>query len=278
MKSISGHKGNYLRICGVMVFLCLMPFVAVPAVAEAENTQFNDIKYPAHKWGDKIMSVFDSGPMILSRDDSFGVALPPANDSQVTKDELAFLKGLETSARDDDTISRINFENVARNAQEFFVQEGLISAVDYKTLEFLALVNNDHRYFILERKKHFSRARPSQLDEGLVRVVENPAYAGYPSGFASQSYMIYLVLSDFDPENAVRYKQFAIDVAHRREIAGVSYPSDSAAGRQLARDVLARLREMPTLEAKYQDTKLSYIKPDFSAKVTVEIKDQKKAE
>ncbi|PCJ02680.1 MAG: hypothetical protein COB14_01595 [Alphaproteobacteria bacterium] len=278
MRSISGHKENYLRIYGVMVLLCLMLFVTVPAVAEAENTQFNDVRYPAHKWGDKIMSVFDSGPMILSRDDSFDVAMPPANDSQVTKDELAFLKGLETNARDDDTISRINFENVARNAQEFFVQEGLISAVDYKTLEFLELVNNDHRYFILERKKHFSRARPSQLDEGLVRVVENPAYAGYPSGPASQSYMIYLVLSDFDPENAELYKQLAIDVAHRREIAGVNYPSDSAAGRQLAVDVLVRLREMPILEAKYQDTKLSYIKPDFSAKVAIRTKDQKMAE
>ncbi|MGH1377472.1 MAG: phosphatase PAP2 family protein [Alphaproteobacteria bacterium] len=271
---------NISKITIAVVFVCL--FVVISHTASADSKiKFSDIKFGNHQWGKEFTNFIDLGPSILGRDEFFDVAPPPVNDSQITKDELSFLQEIAETKRDEDAVLRIHYENVAKNPQEFFAKEGLLNIESYKTVDLLSMIDEDHRYFILERKKHFARARPSQLDESLSTVIPNPAHASYPSGHASQSYMIALVLSEFDPENANKYKQFAIDVAHRREIAGVHYPSDSEAGRTLAIDVLARLRSVPVFEKKFQEAKASHLKPDFVRMTDEEtdslttIKDQK---
>ena len=247
----------------IYAYACL--FVSSPVFADTNDTniEINDIKFEDRKWGQKFINFIDVGPYILGRDETFNVVPPPANDSQITKDELSFLQTISKTERNDDAVLSIHYENTARNPQEFFAKEGLLNIESYHTVELLSMIDVDHRYFILERKKHFARARPSQLDENLVTVIPNPAHAAYPSGHASQTYMIALVLSEFDPENADKYKQFAVDVAHRREIAGVHYPSDSDAGRQLAIDVLERLRNVPTFEGKFQEAKSTHLKPSL---------------
>lgn len=284
MKFIAMYKGIDFRVCGVVllasVFALSLIFVSSSVVADVsvegaeQVVPINDIRFPERKWGDKIKRVLDAGPMILSKDEVFDVASPPVNDSQITKDELTFLRELERDKRSDDTLVRIHFENDAGSAAEFFLKEGLLNPQDYRTVDFLRLTDEDHRYFILERKSNFARPRPTQLEKNLTTVFPNPGHPAYPSGHASQSYMVALILSGFDPENAERYKAFAIDVAHRREIAGVHYPSDSVAGRQLAIDVLARLRAVSVYEKKYQEAKASYIKPDFSVKSETENPEQ----
>lgn len=269
------NKGGAYRFCSflllslVTVSICFSAssFVFADSKVNAENsddeTRINEIKFEDHKWGEKFLNFIKTGPMILSRSDVFDVAPPPENSSQITKDELISLREWVLSKRNDDSIMRIHFENEAQNPQTFFAKEGLLNIGSYNTVALLSMIDVDHRYFILERKKHFSRPRPSQLDADLETVIPNPAHAAYPSGHASQTYMIALVLSEFDPENEAKYKQLAIDVAHRREIAGVHYPSDSVAGRTLAVDVLARLRAIPVFEKKFQEAKATHLKPSF---------------
>ncbi len=270
MKHIFMHISSYRYVCSLMLlaFVSASVYFSVfsPVLADENDTavHINDIKFEDRKWGEKFLTLLDTGPMVLSRDEVFEVVLPPVNDSQITKDELVFLKEIELNERDEDTLVRIYFENTAGSPQEFFVKEGLLNIESYNTVLLLNMIDVDHVYFILERKKHFLRARPSQLNEDLITAIPNPAHAAYPSGHSSQAYMVALVLSEFDPENAEKYKQFAIDIAHRREIAGVHYPSDSVAGRQLAVDMLARLRAVPVFEKKFQEAKASHLKPSFS--------------
>lgn len=270
MKHIFMHRSDYRYVCSFIllafVFASVYFSVFSPVLADENDatSHINDIRFEDRKWEQKFLDLIDAGPMVLSRDEVFDVASPPANDSQITKDELIYLKGLEQNERDEDTVLRIHFENKAGSPQEFFIKEGLLNTESYKTVSLLAMIDVDHVYFVLERKKHFSRARPSQLNEDLIATIPNPAHAAYPSGHSSQAYMVALVLSEFDPENAEKYKQFAIDVAHRREIAGVHYPSDSVAGRKLAVDILARLRAVPIFEKKFQEAKASYLKSNFS--------------
>ncbi|PCI57056.1 MAG: hypothetical protein COB36_01950 [Alphaproteobacteria bacterium] len=269
MKHILIRRSRYRYVCSLMllafVSVCFSVSSPVFADTDAEDARvnINDIKFEDKQWGRAFLQFLQVGPMILSRDEVFDVAPPPANGSQITKDELIFLKNLEKNKRNEDTRLRIYSENAATSPREFFVKEGLLNAENYNTISLLILIHADQTYFIMERKKHFSRARPSQLDEDLGTVIPNPAHAAYPSGHASQAYIVALVLSEFDPENAEKYKKVAIDVAHRREIAGVHYPSDSVAGRKLAVDILARLRAVPVFEKKFQEAKASYLKPSL---------------
>ena len=245
---------KFINICAA-----LLVFMAMPAIA---NEDIDALRYPDSGWGDNLLSALATGPSILSDEELFEVALPPTNSSQVTKDEIAYLHEIAKTERTQDNIERIYYENSGVQAHEFFVKEGLIAADNYKTIELMKMIDVDHVYFILERKKHFSRPRPNHIDETLETVIDNPKHPAYPSGHGSQTYIVALVLSEFDPENAAKYKQFAVDVAHRREIAGVHYPSDSVAGRKMAVDVLERLRGVSIFEKKFQDAKASYIKPN----------------
>ncbi|MCK5374796.1 MAG: phosphatase PAP2 family protein [Alphaproteobacteria bacterium] len=242
---------KFLNICSV-----LLAFMAMPAIA---NEDIDSLRYPDAEWGDNLLSALEAGPSILGEEEIFVVELPPTNSSQVTKDEIAYLHEIAKAERTPDNVDRIYYENSGAQAYEFFVKEGLISADNYKTIELLKMIDVDHVYFLLERKKYFSRPRPNHIDETLETVIDNPKHPAYPSGHASQTYIVALVLSEFDPKNAAIYKQFAVDVAHRREIAGVHYPSDSVAGRKMAVDVLERLRSVSVFEKKFQDAKSTFV-------------------
>ncbi len=242
-----------------------------PTTDTEKHNAIDDIRFLETNWMPKLLLIIDNGPVLLDREtpegtEVFYIKPPPLNSSQQTKDEIVYLHEIAKTERTPDAIKRILYENSGISAHSMFVNEGLIDEQNYKTLSLMEIIDNDNMFFILERKKYFERPRPSELDPTLKTVIDNPPHAAYPSGHATQTYINALVLADFDPENADVYKQFAIDVAHRREIAGVHYPSDSEAGRGLAADVLARLRTIPIFEKKYQAAKLSYIKPDLSGK------------
>lgn len=232
--------------------------------ASAGNRDLNDIRFQDKNWLPKLLLIIEEGPMLLTKDDKFEVEKPPRNSSRKTAKEIAYLHELAKTKRTPETLERIEYENTGVRAHDMFVKEGLIDEENYKTLLLLEIIDNDNMYFILERKKHFARPRPSELDPTLQTAISNPPHAAYPSGHATQTYINALVLAEFDPKNADVYKQFAIDVAHRREIAGVHYPSDSEAGRKLAEDVLAGLRTIPVFEKKFQAAKETFIKPDLS--------------
>lgn len=253
-------------VCGVTAFtvLCLAPVFAdnVHDTTVSETPSVKDIIFLDASWDSALLKVIEEGPRILPRETNFDVVAPPANDSDMTRAELDYILELAQQSRDEGTVARIRDEHAGKKAHEIFMAEGLLHRDNFKTDALMRMIDADHSYFILERKKHFSRPRPNQLESKLETVLPNPGHAAYPSGHASQLYMVALVLSDFDTEHTDLYKQFSYDVAHRREIAGFHYPSDSIAGRQLAVDVLKKLRENATFEKKYQDAKLSYVKPD----------------
>ena len=94
---------------------------------------------------------------------------------------------LAKTMRTPDTLERIEYENSGVRAHDMFVHEGLIDEENYKTLLLLEIIDNDHMYFILERKKHFERPRPSEIDPTLETAIPNPPHAAYPSGHAAQS-------------------------------------------------------------------------------------------
>ncbi len=244
-------------LCVTALFSCAPVFVSYA------DDGIDDIRFEQSMWDKDLLQIIEDGPYLLSADLEFDIAPPPHNSSEITKGELAELHHMAEAERSSYTLERIHYEHTGiKKAYEIFVSSGYISPLDMKTIGMISLIDRDLDYAIMKYKKHFLRPRPSQLDDVLPLVIENPPHAAYPSGHATQTYMIALVLSDFDPEHADYYKQLSLDVAHRREIAGVHYPSDGVAGRKLAGLVLDELKKNAVFLKKFEETKVSFIKPD----------------
>ena len=96
----------------------------------------------------------------------------------------------------------------------------------------------------LRYKSRFNVARPYDVQPLLRTHISTPTHASYPSNHSFQSFSIACVFSRAVPEHSGNPRLFerALRVAENREWAGLHYPADTDAGRELARLVL------PTLE------------------------------
>jgi len=88
-------------------------------------------------------------------------------------------------------------------------------------------------------KRAFNRVRPSQISPALLPPIDVPGHAAFPSGHATEGHMIALCLSQVMPAAASAGDQsplimMAQRIARNREVLGLHYPSDSAAGKLLA--------------------------------------------
>jgi hypothetical protein len=88
-------------------------------------------------------------------------------------------------------------------------------------------------------KNLYGRPRPSQLCPALLPPIEIPGHASFPSGHSTQAHLMALCMQDvFNKLPQPNTMNTMVDdlwtladcIARNREIAGLHYPSDSAAG------------------------------------------------
>jgi hypothetical protein len=108
-------------------------------------------------------------------------------------------------------------------------------------------------------KAHFNRPRPSQLCPSLMPPIDPPEHAAFPSGHATQAWLVALLLDDamdgtlgkpqLPPDTTVTkgaltnpLYDMAQRIARNREIMGLHYPSDSEAGKRLAYAAFATIK------------------------------------
>jgi acid phosphatase (class A) len=113
-----------------------------------------------------------------------------------------------------------------------------------KTADLMARVQADASYYIWTQKYRFDRARPWELEPRLERL-ETPNFPAYPSAHSGNSWVAAFVFEELMPEQRDVFHRGAAELAFSREILGVHFPSDSAAGRSLARQIVDRLRTVP---------------------------------
>ena len=65
----------------------------------------------------------------------------------------------------------------------------------------------------------------------------------YPSGHATQGYLVGEILTQFDPRNAITYRQKAEDIAHSRIVAKAHFPSDRLYGKQVGKVLFQGIRK-----------------------------------
>jgi hypothetical protein len=114
-------------------------------------------------------------------------------------------------------------------------------------------------------KMHFNRARPSQYSPALLPPIDVPGHASFPSGHATESLLIALCLEEVMPAAAKTpantptvhapdnppppfpgispLQQMASRIARNREVIGLHFPSDSKAGRLLAKESFEILKQ-----------------------------------
>ncbi len=100
-------------------------------------------------------------------------------------------------------------------------------------------------------KNVFQRARPSQLWPQLMPPIQVPGHAAYPSGHATQANTIAKVLQAVAatavPSVIDVTTRLAQRIARGREVLGLHYPSDSAAGLFLSEQIADTFLACPTV-------------------------------
>jgi membrane-associated phospholipid phosphatase len=134
------------------------------------------------------------------------------------------------------------------------------------THQLVTIANVVGQFVVMYYKMYFHRPRPSQYSPALLPPIEVPGHASFPSGHATESYLIALILDAVMPAAAGSpattapdnppppypgispLQQMAARIARNREVLGLHFPSDSKAGRRLAIRTFEILMECPAMQ------------------------------
>lgn len=198
------------------------------------------------EWDPKLTPYLSKETKILTNwQETIRLPDPPANSSERTRAELDYLKNLE-SVRSDDQKNAILRELKVIGMKIGSHEMGPIFEKETsrpETRKLLLAGMHDMEIIIFKTKAHFNRVRPTHLDPDIHPSIEVPGHPAYPSGHATQAHVLAYLFCELDPESSEAYLRSAAQIARNREIAGVHYPSDSAAGQLLARQIVDRLLE-----------------------------------
>lgn len=214
-----------------------------------------DLEFPVGSWEPVLLERLFAGPLLL--DPGFDPGLPPApaNDALDTQMELVVLLEMQRAERTGRELTLGSLENTpGLLPADRFAIEGLLPAREVlpELWDILDVVNDEVLWFTLREKLRASRPRPSALEPNLRPAIEVPAHPAYPSGHASHYRAAALVLGELNPPCAHAYLTLTDAVAHRREILGVHFPSDTAAGQALGEAVARALLDSGRLDPLLQ--------------------------
>ena len=156
---------------------------------------------------------------------------PPAQDSDVTKAELAEVKALQAS------VSEARKKQAIADDDEGFVP--FIATTSLATLDpakvpltaaLIQRVLDTEDVVTSPAKKFFARPRPPLADDGVKPMIKLSKSNAYPSGHTTNGTAIAIVLSEMVPEKRAELMARAEDYSMSRLIVGVHYRSDLGAG------------------------------------------------
>lgn len=150
------------------------------------------------------------------------------------------------TAQDDDTTMYRRFEDQLGFAPDRATAPALLTLLNRVAADTFAVTS--------EAKKRFPRPRPFQVTQlkrvcGMAKAPKPetaPAKGGsYPSGHASVSWAVALVLMEASPANAQALIGRAVSYGNSRVVCGLHFPADVEAGHFIGSAVAAKLFESP---------------------------------
>lgn len=214
------------------------------------NTQIFD-SYLLHK--------ADETPLFLTEKDIKNISLapPPKNTSKQTKTELHTLIEYK-KLRTPDRIKEIRYQRSLYGSDMCIMDIADFSNEDVLNSLTLRSVN-DANIVLTIMKKKFNRVRPHFLNPDIDPVIAVPRHPAYPSGHSTESYVLAHIYSYIAPEYETCFFEKAAAIAKNREVAGLHYPSDSAAGKALAEQLFPLFKKSPAWLELAEQARKSYI-------------------
>jgi membrane-associated phospholipid phosphatase len=148
--------------------------------------------------------------------------------------------------------------------QYFMGVLGITTSTHPATYRLMTIAGLIGLFTCMHYKKIYDFPRPSQVAPALMPPIAVPGTASYPSGHATQSFLIVAALGhvfppvpkvpvtpDQKPRNygpagyLAAVEAMAERIARNREIAGLHFPTDTAGGRALAGQIAPYLPSVP---------------------------------
>jgi hypothetical protein len=210
---------------------CVSARVGQPPPSDSVQRADGQIEPSAGQWRTWVLS---SGSQLR---------LPPPPDHAVSTAELRELRSL-VSKRDASAVDRIRFWDAGAPgyrwngilADELFKHK-LAGATTSRPVALVQVAIYDATIAAWDSKYTHRRTRPGAADPTLATAVTTPNNPSYPSEHAVVAAAAAGVLAYLFPEDGSALMAQALEAARSRELAGVQYPSDTAAGLELGRKV-----------------------------------------
>ena len=162
---------------------------------------------------------------------------PPENNSSISRNEIQKLIHYNNINYHQNFINQVNDEIYGKGILNTFKKHIKKVHNKYKIMLislFIKLKLDDVNKYLYATKKYFDRVRPEFLIDNFKPLIETPTHPAYPSGHATQTMYVALLLGYFDSKNLKIYIDASKEISVNREKAGLHYPSDTFAGYKLA--------------------------------------------
>ena len=124
-------------------------------------------------------------------------------------------------------------------ANDELLDHGVTTPMAARHLALLHAAMQDAVVVAWDSKVAYGRPRPSQLDATLATVLPVPSSSSYPSDFAAATTAAAEVLANAFPDRADVIRGKAEEAMRSRQLAGLEFPSDVAAGREIGTRIAA---------------------------------------
>lgn len=180
---------------------------------------------------------------------------PPLPGSPEERGELAELLALQ-NARTPEMVERVRAD-AERSAFRFadVLGPGFSPEKLPKAAAFLDGLKRAAQAMDGDGKAFWNRARPVAADPAVTPCVRTPDSPSYPSGHATYGTLVAIVLANMVPERQRELYARGQAYGFAREVAGVHFPSDVAAGRIVGTLIAAALLEDPSFMAAFAEAK-----------------------
>jgi hypothetical protein len=171
---------------------------------------------------------------------------PPPPDRAATEAEVRELKAL-AGRRDDSALDRVKFWDAGAAPYRWteaviewtHVRDALGPGARERAFVLVTTAMADVMVAAWDAKYAYNRPRPTEFDSSLTAAVPVPRSPSYPSEHAAAAAAAAAVLSYLFPRDAEAFSALAEEAGRSRALAGVQYPSDVEAGREIGRKVAA---------------------------------------
>lgn len=177
---------------------------------------------------------------------------PPAADSAVTGAELEELRAIAAHSSDAERAAATR-DAKDESADMFNAAIGFDLATRPETFKLLTMIGDEEEDDTKPGKAYFHRLRPYSADASLrtcTPVKPGKAANSYPSGHATRTFAMGVVLASLMPAKAQAILARSEEYAQERLVCGMHYRSDIVAGQQFGTLIALKLMENPTFQAQ----------------------------